>query len=578
VNQVDRTDRSRATRVAVAAGIGFLAVRLPSIVTTPLGVFDEGARLAGGSFAASGLLQYRDYYSPYGPARDLLTAPLHWVGLDTTVTTRLVFFAVALVAATLLAYVVARRRGPGVGAFIGFVAVVFLPSGAGYGETFAIIALLGAVSLLILNGTEELPLAEHAASDRTALVAGVPLGLMAWVRPEFGLVSIVWFLMTCARREGGSIRLRLRPWMLVPPIVGAAPYIVVAAAGGLGNMVEALEYAIDGYADYRAKAPMHRRFEFLRDIVATGETTSGAWTVAMSSTAAMALPLLLADRLTSWHPRLRRLRVFERDETRTHLLVALIAILVWGVTRVRADVFHVAMLVVPLWLAYVWTPLRWRLLEPIIGVAVVLVTISASGLLVITEWSDVPRMLDTERPLHGISHVPIDPTIEDGLEVMSEAWEDDGRPDTVFVANRQNHVTALSAPLIYYVFDARPATWLTMFDPGLADQQAQHETMIEDLCSSRAPAILMAFPALKEVRGLRFSNLLDRFLVLNYDLRATSELFDYRVATNDPCVDPSRIESSRDLEPRLQDVARAGDSQYAEFILQWQQELAVGES
>ena len=573
-------DERRSLLLAAAVGVGFVAVNLPDVFLTHVFVFDEGARLAGADFASRGLLLFKDYYAPYGPARDFLGAVLNWLGMDSILANRLLFFLVGTLAAAMVSYLMARRRGLLAGAFMGVLSAAFLLWDSGYGEHFTLALFATFAALILLEESKirsgKLPLARVGASsnDRVALWAGGLIALAAWSRWEFGLLVLLWMLLVMTRRSpNSSRRWLLRRWMLIPVGVAAFPYVVIIIAGGLGHMLEAVGYAVNGYGEYRAKRPPFGRLQFVRDIIGTGSLDRDVFLVAMSSTAALGLPLLLLSQAISPIKRLRRFRLFDQDESRSSLLVTGVALLVWYATKVRADTIHLTQLVVPLWLALIWSPNRLRWFNRTAGVTIVVVTIVVTGFFGVSRWADVPHVLRAEQSISTFDNVAVDPRVAANLVDIRSAWVADGSPDALFVANRSNTVTGWNAPLVYHVLGVDPANWITAFDPGFADQERHHAAMISDLCVSRAPVVLMEPPKLGELSGLEFSNNLDRFLALNYDLVLRTDIFDYRVMRTSGCVRSDEIATSTDLDERLRELVGAEDGDYVEVLTRWQQDL-----
>jgi len=574
------SDVRRSRILAVAVGLGFVAVNLPGVFVHPVGFFDEGARLAGADFASRGLLLFRDYSSPYGPGRDFLGAILNWLGLDSVLANRLLFFLVGALVAAMISYLIARRRGLLAGGFMGVLCTAFLLTDSGYGEHFTLILLATTAALILLeesrirSGEPPLARAGGASSDRVVLIAGSLIALAAWFRLEFGLLVLLWLLLVMTRRSPDSSgRWLFRRWMLIPVGVAAAPYVVIVIAGGLGHMLESVGYALNEYGDYRAKSPPFGRFQFVRDIIGSGSLDRDVFLVALSSTAVLVIPLLLIDRALTPIQRLRRFRLFERDESRLWLFVTGVAVLFWYVTRVRADIFHLTQLVVPLWLALIWSPNRLGWLNRAAGTGIAVATVVVTGFFGVSRWAKVPEVIRTEQSISRFENVAVDPGLAADLFAIENAWAAGGSPDPVFVANRSNTVTGLNAPVVYYVLGVDPPTWITVFDPGFADQERQHAAMIDGLCMSRAPVVLMGVPQLGGLSGLEFSSDLDRFLALNYDLVLKTDIFDYRSMRPSDCVRIDEITASADLNERLSELFDAEDRDYVEVLTRWQQDI-----
>jgi hypothetical protein len=241
---------------------------------------------------------------------------------------------------------------------------------------------------------------------------------------------------------------------------------------------------------------------------------------------------------------------------------------------VRADIFHLTQLVVPLWLALIWSPNRLGWLSRVAGEVIVVATIVVTGIFGVDRWARVPEVIRTEHRIGGFDNVAVDSDLEADLFAIRNVWAASDSPDPVFVANRSNTVTGLNAPVVYYVLGVNPASWITVFDPGFADQRQQHAAMIEDLCMFRAPVILMGPPQLGGLSDLEFSNDLDRFLALNYDLVLRTDIFDYRAMRSSECVRKDRITASDDLDERIHQLFDAEDHDYIEVLTRWREEIA----
>lgn len=572
----------RALGASIGVAIAAVATRLPGVFTNPVEVFDEGNRLASAGFAGDGLLLFRDYYEPYGPGRGYLGALLRWVGLDSVLASRILFFAAGVLLATLVTYAIARRRGIVAGLFVGFLAIAFQPTNGGYGETFTLAYVVVVAAVVLLEETRLRAgvrpfVDEGLLSDRSALLAGILISVAAWFRFEFSLLLIPWLALIWTRPSSGRSR-RNRAWLAIPFAVAAFPYALIVAMGGLGHMTSVVEYAVTGYSEYRGRPPDYGRLQAVRELATMWRVDLGAWTVAMSlTTATLGVPLLVIGKLADRFQPLARLRLFGADPSRVAVLTTSFAILALWVTRVRADTFHLTLMVVPLWLALAWSPSLARWVVAVVSGVVVVMTLWATGMLGVGGWTNVGAILDHQSDLAGFDDIAIDPVLEEALGGVVEAWEADGSPSEVFVANRTNDFTELNAPLVYYVLDVRPASWLTNFDPGLTDQSEQHLTISEALCESRAPVILMETPKPEtlplRLQGLSFSPDLDRFLALNYNLAAGDQLFEYRTMTDSGCVRLSAIDAPSDLDLRLDEVRERGDERLVLVLTGWRLEL-----
>jgi hypothetical protein len=166
-----------------------------------------------------------------------------------------------------------------------------------------------------------------------------------------------------------------------------------------------------------------------------------------------------------------------------------------------------------------------------------------------------------------------DPDLDRDLARILDIWVSDGSPDTIFVANRRNDITWTNAPLVYWALDARPASWVTSFEPGLADQVRIQEEIIGDLCENRAPVVLMETFVPRRSKTPPPSTALDRFLALNYDLLSETPRFDYRVFAESDCVFSANLRTPAEVELRLDDRLLRGDEVAAAVLADWHLEL-----
>jgi hypothetical protein len=282
---------------------------------------------------------------------------------------------------------------------------------------------------------------------------------------------------------------------------------------------------------------------------------------------------LLVDRVAATHARFRRFSLYRSGDSQSWAIIIGFALLVWLSTRVRPDEFRLSQLVVPLWVAFVWTPLRFRFIEPVVGAIVIVLTATTSGFFGVGRWGDVGDTIGNEYAISRFDGLSIDDQVAADLDLIQSAWQQSNRSDTLFVANRSNEITGMSAPMVYYLLDADPAHWLTMFDPGFADQPEHQASMIESLCQSGAPVVLMETPRFKELEGLSFSKDLDRFIALNYDLETTTTNFDFRVPAADACIEPWDVRQATELQPRIDHLVRTGDSNSVSVLRSWQTHL-----
>ncbi len=101
-----------------------------------------------------------------------------------------------------------------------------------------------------------------------------------------------------------------------------------------------------------------------------------------------------------------------------------------------------------------------------------------------------------------------------GLDAaLAEAREHVRPGDRLFVSNVDNSTAFINAPFLYWALEARPASRVTHFDPGYADQDDVQREIVEELCAARPLVVQWYAPVDEETSG---SDVLDELLADAY--------------------------------------------------------------
>lgn len=539
-----------AVLVALAVSGIFALFHASGVLLTTVDIFDDGLQLASGSFVSKGLIAFRDYYVPYGPANAYLLAALRLGGFDSLEASRTLFLILNAGVAGLGTYLIIRRTGIASGAVFGLIVVAFPPSWSYTGVVLLVIAsYLTAIGWK--TGGHLRPLVDEPSPRANArlLIVGILLAMAVWFRWEFAVILVVWLTLILQRpRSNRAAKARLT---LIPLACAAAPYIAVVGLGGGSNLLEAIRYALFKYPRYRGLPfPTSAPWE-LFEVAWTSRTLPLEQLVYSLSFFAVGLGLLLLAMgpVSDRYERIRWVRTFEPDETRMILIVGATAAFLLLSLRTRPDLFHANQLMALGWLAVLWNRPRYRLMG--IGAAVVIVTMS----LVVIEplhsnrWAEAYSLAQTtpNPDVPRLGHITIRGEDHDDLQEVVDAWiqyrhKNPSLSDDIFVANRSNSLTFMNSPIVYWLLDARPAHWLTTFDPGFADQEPVHLQIIRALCQSGAALVLREpIPADAHLEDVQFSDTLDVFIERNYVIVRSTERYDLLRQTDTACqADPTR--------------------------------------
>ena len=524
-----------AVLLAVLTFIGFLLLRAPTVVVLTVGFFDEGLQLASGTFAGKGLIAFRDYYVPYGPANAYLLAALRLLGLDSIIFSRALFLLLNGAVAGLGTYLLLRRRGFFAAAVFAGLAIAVPPSPSYTGVVLLMIAaFLTAIGWRV--GPLKRPLVEQSSTtdNMRLLIVGVLLAFAVWFRWEFVVVLAVWCGLIL-QRSGLSMAVRAR-LTAVPLALASAPYVAIVVLGGGVNLFRAIEYAVFVYPRYRGLPfPFAAPWKLVESIASNRVFAYDDFVVVISYFAvAIGLLLIALGPIADRNQRLQPMRVFQSDSTRTIVIVGATATFLLFSLRTRPDVPHASQLILLGWMAILWSRSRYRRLGVAVGVTVFMLSLLVTLPTLTNDWTTASTRVQAgiTGSLPRSQYVVYRYGEDIYLEEMVEAWhqyhaENPGATDVVFVANRSNSLTFVNAPLVYWLLDASPAHWLTTFDPGFADQEDQQRDMVEKLCESRALLVLREpFQNLEHPPDLRFSEILDEFISENYVAIHSNDRYD----------------------------------------------------
>jgi hypothetical protein len=550
----------------------FVFGHLPNTVLANVGLFDEGIQLSLPGFIGHGLIPFRDFYVPYGPGNGFIGAVASLFIGTSILANRVLFVLLKAAVAGLATYLATRRRGLWAGFFMAILAMSF-STAATYVMFFA--CLIGGLITLIGWKEDADPLTKPASGNIARLtVAGALFGLGAWFRFEFGFILLVWSWLA-ANRNRSADEPRW-PWVFwLPWLAAAAPYLVVVLSGGADELFYALRYAFLDYGKYRGvDIHLGDPWQLVGQITSNSPIGWGPLIIAVSYWAAIVgLPLLIVG------PVLDRFRIsvrpFARDRSRIVILMVAVCLFAMYSLSVRGDYGHASQLILPIWLTLLWSRFRWPGLGKGILISVVVVSLIAGNALTLDRWHAAAASWDEHgaAPFPRAARVPFAGSDAEQLADLLQMWTAIGSPDRVFVANRINDITHVNAVAVYWMLQAKPATWMTVFDPGFADQEQYQKIMARDLCTTQSPVVLMHTPRSPEhPPSLRFSSYLDRYLALNYTLFGRNERFDLRLPSGAPCAFPDDSYGFSDLEARRVELMEAGDIIPAAVIGEWQLE------
>ena len=532
--------------LTVACGIVFVALRWPYLVTVPVNPFDEGLQLSSGAFVARGLVPFRDFYIPYGPANAYILAALDHVGFDGILAVRGVFLGLNALVISVGSYVVLRRIGPLAALVYAAVIAAYPPSSTYSGVVLLILVAFG-TAIGWRQDTRIAPLVDDPTSsnDRRLLAVGVLVAMAVWFRWEMAAILVVWLSMVIWQRRS---RLNLRIGVIagLPIAISLGPYALIALSGGAPHMISALRYAVFGYPRYRSVpfswgAPRELALNLLG--LTSGASLSDSIALGMSySVVAVGLLVLIIGFLADRTPNHKWLRLYDRDDSQMIIIVGATAGILLASLRTRPDVSHASQLFVLGWLPLFWNRLRYREVR-------VALALSAGVLLLlaIQPWNldEVDAAIDRFAAGPGDSIVRSTymsyGSDEQHIRNLVDGW---GRlqsdrpelPEAIFVANRSNDLTHSNAAIVYWLLDAPPAHWLTVFDPGFADGEREQMSMISALCDTGATVVLKeTVRGPEHPSGRRFSNKLDEFLDQAYVTVYHSDRYDILVPAASDC-------------------------------------------
>lgn len=526
-----------AILLALISSVAFVLFHAPTVVLIPVNIFDEGLQLASGAFADKGLIAFRDYYVPYGPANAYLLAALRSVGFDSLEASRTLFLLLNGAVAGIGSYLVIRRTGILAAVVFSGLVLAFPPASSYTGVVLLVIAsYLTAIGWRMTFRARPLVEQPSANGNTRLLIAGILLALTVWFRWEFIAILAVWIVLVLQRpKSGNQAKFTL---VLVPAAIAAVPYVAIVALGGGTNLFDAVEYALFGYPRYRSLPfPLTAPWELFSLTWSNRTIPYNQLVFTMSYFAiALALLLLVIGLFAKRHKRWQWARVFERDDTRMIVIVGATAGFLLLSLRTRPDVAHASQLMLLGWLAVLWNRPRYSQL----GVTVAVLAISTLSVLTIqslqsNSWAAASSQIQSSaiEELPRLRYVTVGNDDDDAdLREIFGAWNqyrlaNPFASDAILVANRSNSMTFANAPIVYWLLDAPPAHWLTTFDPGFADQEGQQRQMIDALCESGAALVLR-----EPLRGAgqrpdgQVSDALDGFIRTHYVIVHSTERYD----------------------------------------------------
>lgn len=169
-------------------------------------------------------------------------------------------------------------------------------------------------------------------------------------------------------------------------------------------------------------------------------------------------------------------------------------------------------------------------------------------------------------PIERLAHAPLRPEEREAFEGLQGFWRRHGKPKgRVFTVNRRNDLAFANEAIVYWFLDARPASWATTFDPGLADRGSVQRRTARDLCETRAPVVQLVGPhGQTEFEPFEhFSRYLDQYLALNYRAVGTAGLYRFLLPEVVACTFPERatqaeIERRREVLLTRDELPEAG--------------------
>ena len=541
--------------VATTAVAFYLSLHLRVLFLAPVEPFDEGLRLATATLVRFGQVPYRDFYIPYGPMGGWLGAGIAAIG-GGLVAQRFLFVGGTGVAIALIVHIVHRRQGLGAALITTGLLVRYPPSPP---YVFPYLALASAMLLFVGKDADG---EGFRGPDLRVLAVGLVLATASWFRFELAVWLLPWTVLTL--RAHGA-----KPWLALPWVTGAVPYLLLAAMGGLHGLRTTLHYAASGYPIERSMpVPWGAAHDF---VMSLGDLSSPVARSALETSFVLTLAYVgSAVTLIAWMSGWIGRWAAEREAARTSVQpigervsvldrIGVLPFLWWILAfsflslTVRADEGHAINLITPLLLFWGWQP---PLLAPRRGaeaqvvrawpgsglVVLILLAISLAQLSGQVVWlldvSSSTAKAASVGPLPGRSLGDMG----DDLRAI-KGYSDLRRGAPLLVVNRRNDVAFINAPFIFYGLDRPTAGWPVVYDPGLADDKDVHAGVVDVQCKGFTDVVAWDAPVGPLYRAeQRRSPLLDRFIALNYRLEFSGEQFDYRVPDRSTCLRPRGVD------------------------------------
>jgi hypothetical protein len=517
--------------------------------------FDEGIQVSAAWFLHAGEMPYRDFYLPYGAAYGIPGLPAELLAGANARLSRISYEIAQPLVVGLSFVLVASRRGIATGLVMAAVASI----GQFPAYAWAWSAIL--VGLLVVQSATGRP---PAGSLRRALLTGPGrvlagsclIALATWFRYEYAAVLFAW--LGCVAWAGrGTPRALLR--QLLPPLaVGAAPYVLIAALGGGPHLWTAVHYALFEYRLFRG---LELTPELAKQVA---EAVLRADQLPAFSLYALAFPVAIVL-LLWWGYRLARrlaVRAPAVDSTGVAPFLALAALVLAFTLRTNFTIFQSRNTIPAVALAALSVPIARRSSNWAVAACLLILCLPFAPRLVgkpVAPFRDTD-LGDATVSVPGLSGLRVGESTEQSLVALQAAW-DDRVPNgsRLFVVNRRNDFALSNEPLLYWLLRARPASWIFIWDPALADQRDEHDTMIDDLCRTAAPVV--QHDVMLDRAGnpsTVYSRALDQFVALEYTLAATAGEYRLLRASNDgSCVRPETA-SSAVVRARRRAWLRAG--------------------
>ena len=416
--------------------VGILAVLVASLrLLAPFAQYDGGISASAATFTLHGLLPYRDYWLLYGPLSGwLLAIPTALLGpsLDLSRAVSLVFVLIE----TAIVYRLARRWTFGFSAgLIAILAVVLPVAFVGIEFTAWPLAMSLALGALLLS-----------ASSRTAVAAGVLIGLAAMARLDVGGYALIACLLasTDRRRLLGGFACVGVPFALFLLVTTPVPDLVE----------QLLWYPTLGLRTFRSFPGVELELPPGQSLV-------------------VVLPLVLLPRILIVLSVVRL--VMTRPVDRSLLALAAFAILCQAQTLGRADMHHYAQAATPALLLLAPLVGGWRLRSAV----VLAVPVALVGIVV---WLGLAMgYLDGLRDERQAD-------LGRAVAIVRAATAPD---EPIFVGLTEHRYTFLNAMVAYYLADRRPGTTQTLFDPGVTNRDETQARMIDELRRSGTRIMLL---------------------------------------------------------------------------------------